>query len=141
MKGKPAMEPLASNIEETTKICLEKWGSKTIEDFRQEALQDENGTACDALRIFNGERMMLALCLTGTDKISLLEKILDLRPDSVPSDWNSLTVADIFIRTAKGVGLSYEELRDSSNEREAIILCATTRDSVRLLESIFELPD
>lgn len=128
-----AVEQFADEIDE-------RWGGRTLTDFRMEAAMEANGTVYESIRAAGARRAVLIVCVTSPDQVRQLEHILDLESDSPPADWMELTLAMLVVRTMRGAGLSFEDTRNALGVRTAITLCATTSDSVALLEAIFEFP-
>lgn len=126
------------NFEETVTFLTQQWGTKTLSALRKQSLLESNGTSFDSLRTSNGQRLIIILCLTKSEQMSILEKVMDLSEDVPPADWDKLTLAELAVRTLQADGLSYEDLHDPSGKRISITLCATTPEMVGLLERIFK---
>lgn len=115
-------------------------GTKTLEVFRVEAERQAKGTLYESIRLDGGQRFMIVMCLTDVDQIARLEKAVDLVDDGSTEDWNTLTLADVAMRTVRGVGFGFESLRDEYGRRSAVVLTATDPRSMRIVETIFNLP-
>jgi hypothetical protein len=129
------------NVIEIAAHLAKTWGSKTLEDLRVEAEKEQTGIAFESMRAQVGQRFMIIICLTDVDQITLIEKALDLVDDGVEEDWSTLTLAAIAMRTAKGVGFAFESQRDEYKRRSALVLAATEPQSVKLMETMFALPN
>jgi hypothetical protein len=129
-----------NNLAEFAAHLAKTWGTKTLAAFRNEASKELNGTAFESVRADEGQRLAIIICLTGEHQISLLEDSLHLGEQVAPADWSSLTLADMAMRTVLRDGLTCEDLRDENGERSAVVLSAADPDSVRILETLFNLP-
>jgi len=119
-----------------------------LEDFRKESERELNGTSFESIRADNSEqgsrRLLLIVCATGKHEISLVEQALNLVPDfdePPPASWESQTMFDLAFDTETGLGLSYQDQRDSAGKHTAIIICATRPEKVAMLEELFNLPE
>ncbi len=128
------------DYEQTVAFLTKQWGTKTLNSFREEAKLEKIGTAFESLRGEGGQRLMVVMCLTAADQIAIIEKVMDLSEEAPPADWNSLTLAEMAIRTSKSQGLSYEDLFDASGKRISITLCATAPESMGILQRLFSFP-
>jgi hypothetical protein len=116
------------------------WGDKTLEELRCEADREETEIAFEALRASEGQRFMIVACVTDIDQIARLEQVLDLVDDNLKEDWNTLTLADVAMRSARVGGMCFEALRDEYGRRSALALIAVDPRSIRMVETLFELP-
>lgn len=127
------------SIKEIAAQAVLKWGDKTLIKFRDEARKESNGTVFESLKAEDGPRLMIIVCVTDPEQIDLLSSIIKFSEEVSPADWNSLTLAEMMMRTDAGVGLSYEDLRNESGTRIAVTLCATKPETVRTIETIFAM--
>ena len=128
------------NIEEISAHLAQKWGNKTLADFRDEAAREATGTVYEALREDKGRRLMLIVCLTHSDQIATLERAFEFVDDNGSEDWNTLTLAEVFKRTVFGTGFTFECLRDNSGKRSSVLICSTEPVSIERLDFLFDLP-
>jgi hypothetical protein len=128
-----------TNLEQLAEHLAKTWGTTTLANFRERAVKEANGTVFEAIRLPNGKRMALIICVTNPAQIKLLEKAFALVSAGPPADWASLTLGELMMRTAKG-GLVYEDLRTATGERSAVVLSAAGPDSIDILSAAFELP-
>jgi len=127
-------------VDQMTDIIMKTWETKTLADFRKKALLETNGIVFESLRAENGPRFLLVICVTSPEQVAKLEQTLVIATDTPPVDWSCATVGELLVRTAKGTGLSYEDLHDHEGKRTSIVLCATAPKSIAILEKIFNLP-
>ncbi len=80
------------------------------------------------------------LCVADIDQIARLESRLDFVDDGILEDWNTLSLAEVTMRSARAGGLCFESLRDEHGRRNALALIAVGPDSITQLEGIFDLP-
>lgn len=116
---------------------MDECGSKSLSEFRKDALRELNGTAY--VSFGQEKRLILMMCITSPDQLHLVDNLFDIVPDSETMDWGSTTMAEIIIRTAMGMGFSYEEQRNKNGNRTSLLLCATNPESIALLENTFEI--
>ena len=129
------------NLDEISAHLVATWGKKTLAEFRDEADREDTGIVFESIRIPEGPRFAIIICLTDTDHISRVEGALNLVDDNILEDWNTFTLGEVFRRTVVGQGLSFESLRDEYGRRCALILCATEPRSMQIVSSLFKLPD
>jgi|GEM_PF-2222682 len=130
----------AESVDQLTALLRARWEDKTLAQMRDEALLEENGTVFESLRVDNGPRLMLIICVTEPEQIEIVERAVNLADDKPPSDWETSTLQEMALTTVKAAGLSYEDLHDAYGKRIAVALCATSPDSLRILETLFEMP-
>ncbi|MEY2520536.1 MAG: hypothetical protein QOF24_2295 [Verrucomicrobiota bacterium] len=128
------------DMETQLRNLLDGWDRKTLSDLKAQADRELNGTALESLRVDNGPRGFVVICATGEHQISLIEKIFDFQDAGPHCDWNTTTLFRLTVDTERGDGLTYQELRDATNNRTAVILCATRPEKIRILETAFCLP-
>lgn len=83
---------------------------------------------------------MLVVCVTNAEQIEMVERGVGLSEDVPPSDWANSTLKNMVLTTDKAGGLTYEDLRDAYGKRTAVTLCATQPDSMKILQTLFDLP-
>jgi hypothetical protein len=128
------------SAEDQLRGLLERWRGRTFTDLKAEAERELNGTAFESIRVDNGPRGFLIICATGAHEISLIEETFTLQDYPVPgNDWNTTTLFKMALDTERGLGVSYQEMRDARNKRSALILCATRPEKIRILEIAFSL--
>ena len=127
------------NFDETVAHLLVTWGKKTLCDFREEAEREFNGTVFDGLRMPDGTRPMLAMCLTGDHQISLLERVMDLSDSFTREDWTLMTLADLLSAAASGAGVCVKSIRGDNGRPSAVVLMAADPRSISILEKLFGL--
>lgn len=110
----------------------------TLAAFRDEALNQVNGTAYFGLRPAGGPRVIVFLCATAAGEILKLKNMFTFIDDA-PVDWNIKTLADMFKQTVTGAGISFCSLHDERNNCRSIILCATDQKSIQMIESVFTI--
>ena len=115
-----------------------KWSTRTLEDFRGQAVLEESGISYEAL-VADGKRMFLALCVTGEKSLGRLLQQLDMVDDGKEEDWNNFSLGTMLERTMQTGGLGFEPLRGSGGTFLAIALMAAGPDSVVKLERLFGL--
>ncbi len=126
-------------LDNAIKLCIDQDGATTLSEFRKGALRNLNGTAYNSFSV-DAERLMLMLCVTSPDQIRLIEyalKNIDRNPEF--TDWDETTIAQTFINTAMGPGLTYQERRNKNGDITTLLLCATNPDLIGLLEQIVKL--
>lgn len=128
-----------SNLLEMAEFFADSWGTKTLSHFREEALLEDNGIRFQSIREDKGQRFFLIVCVTSEEKISVLESLLNPIADGPSPDWNTVTLSEIVRCTASGNGASFEDLRNDSGARVALVLCATAPEKIKILETIFDL--
>ena len=128
------------NIDEASKYLADKWGNKTLEDFRIEALSEATGTVYEAARAEAGPRLMLIMCVTSRSQISTLERAFDFVDDGGGEDWSTMTLSEVLRRTVIGSGFTFECLRDAKYNRTAVVLCSAEPVSMQRLNFLFDLP-
>ena len=111
-----------------------------MEQLCIDAEREATGIAFESIRIKDGKRSIIVMCVTGIDQITRLEKAFDLVDDNIIEDWNTLTLGDVAARAARGSGFCFEALRDESGRRSALVLIAAEPRSINILESAFSLP-
>lgn len=126
-----------NNLEQAAKLIMNECGCKSISAFRKEALQELSGTAY--ISFGQEKRLILMLCITSPDQLHFADNLLNIVPDSETIDWDSTTMAEIIIRTAMGKGFCYEEHRNKNGVRTSLLLCATSPESIALIEHTFEI--
>jgi hypothetical protein len=127
-------------VDQITGLLREKWGTKTLAAFRDEAAKEFNGTLFESVREQNGIRIMLVICLTGQHEIETLKIAFRLDESGKPADWGSTTVTDVVICTMQGSGLSYQAEYDTKGRPTAVLLISTEPRSMKILERLFRLP-
>ena len=115
------------------------WLRKTLADLRAEALAAATGIAFEALRAPSGERIALVVCITGMAQISRISAAFDFVDDGRQEDWNTLTLADLFVRTAPSRAISFECSRNAARIC-ALVLSAADPCSCTKLAALFEIP-
>jgi hypothetical protein len=121
-------------------MLKERWQLKTLAQLRDEAVLEDNGTVFESLRVADGPRLVLIICVTNAEQIEIVERAVDLAQDKPPADWEKSTLQEMAMTTAKVGGLCYEDLHDPYGKRVAVALCATQPDAMKILETLFELP-
>ena len=133
-------QPCAMEIAKAAKAA-EAWGSRTLEDLRGEAVLEDTGVAFTALRVENGRRMSLVICITGEDQIRRVRSDVKFSDDGVNEDWRTLSLGTVVMRAAAAPGgLAFEPLRAGGDEWLALAMIAALPDSIRMLEQLFGLP-
>jgi hypothetical protein len=128
------------NFEEIVHQLTKRWGGTTMAEFRDEAVLEDNGTLYDSVRVQDGPRIILMICVTNPEQIAIVEKAFKLDEEMPVKDWTAHTLVEWIFHTVQGVGLSYEDLHDAYGKRTAVLLCATRPESVRVLETFFKMP-
>jgi hypothetical protein len=121
-------------------LLKERWGPKTLADLRDEAVLEDNGTVFESLRVDNGPRLLLVVCVTNGEQIEIIERAISLGEDKPPANWDTSTLQEMVVTTIKAGGLTYEDLHDAYGKRIAVTLCATGPDSMKIVEALFKLP-
>jgi hypothetical protein len=124
---------------ELERNLAQKWAAKTLEEFRKEAELESDGTCYDDVRVRGGRRFLLIICATGATQIRLVESKMALSRALPGVDWAKTTMVELASKTARGAGLGYEDVCDSGRNRTAIVVCATSPESVTMLETLFAL--
>ena len=128
-------------LDQATDLFTKKWGAKTLDDFRQDALREANGIVFESMRAENGPRIILVVCVTAQEKLPIFERGLHLREEDVTTlDWTSTTLGDVLLKMGPDAGLRYEDLKDQMGRRIALILFAMDPQSVALVEKMFTFP-
>ena len=130
-------------IEAAARVVTQRWYGKTLTAFRSEAEKEFNGTAYEAFResdgVKEGYRLFLAICVTGAHELALVEKTFDFTDAGMPMDWDKSTLADMLVETVTGAGMGYQDLV-CDGKRLAVVVLASGRENVALLEKVFCLP-
>jgi hypothetical protein len=125
------------------RVVTARWFGKTLENLRQEAAKELNGTAYEAFRESDGgkdgPRIFLAVCVTGPHELALVEKTFDFADTGTAMDWETNTLADLLVETVTGEEMGYQDLV-INGKRLAVVLMAAGRNKVDVLEKIFCLP-
>jgi hypothetical protein len=129
-----------NNLEQFASHLAKTWGAKTLEELRVEAEREDSGISFESIRANGEQRLVVVLCATDLDKIAKLEKVFDLVDSGADENWNILTLADATVRTVRRGGLSFEALRDEFGRRSAVVLIAAEPTSMRVIETVFDLP-
>jgi hypothetical protein len=138
--GESAANPADDSVDQLMDLLKTQWGRKTLAQLRDEAVLEENGTLFESIRIDNGPRLMLLICVTNAEQIEIIERAFALSDSKPPSDWETSTMQEMAVTTMKTDGLSYQDLRDAYGKRTAVSLCATHPDAMKILQTLFELP-
>jgi hypothetical protein len=128
------------NLDEIAAHLTKTWGNKTLGEFRDEAEREDNGTVYESVRVPDGPRVMLILCLTDVDQIAIVERAFEFQDDGASEDWNEVKLGEVLRRTVLGMGVSFEALRDEYGRRAAMVICATEPSSIQKLNMLFNLP-
>ena len=128
------------NDEATLTSLTQEWDTQTLTALRKQSLLETTGIASASLPAGAVSRQIriLAVCLTNSEQMDMLEKVMDLSGNTPPADWDQLTLAELARRTASSQGLSYEILSAPTGARIAITLCATTPEMVGILVRLFK---
>lgn len=51
-------------------LLEERWASKTLGELHAQALSEKTGLMFDAVREAQGRRLLLAMCVTGSDEVA-----------------------------------------------------------------------
>jgi len=129
------------NIEEIAAELAKRWFGKTLEDFRIEAEKAPGGVAFESVRAQDGRRFITLVCIADIDEIARVEQELQLVDDNIIEDWNTLSLADLVVRTFLGGELRFESRRDEFGRRSALVLIAADPRSIRIIERLFVLPN
>lgn len=124
------------NFDETVTYLTQQWGNKTLSEFRGKALLEANGTAFESLRAQEGQRVIILMCLTESKQMEIIEAVMDFGGQS-PVDWDTYTLGHLALDSVKGGGSCYHEKCEPSGNRVSLVLCATSPEAIRTLESIF----
>lgn len=129
-----------TNIDELVSLITKRWGGRTLQQLREEALLDPNRSVFEAIRAEGGQRMVVMVCLTARGHILEVEQAFDLVDDGNAEDWNTLTLVEVFARTVRAGGFCFEAVRDEEGRRVAVVLIATEPRSIAKLELLGNLP-
>ena len=117
------------------------WTSKTLEDLRSQAVLEDTGLAFDAVREGNGKRLFMIMCVTGETNIAYVRERMNLIDDDLAEDWNTLTLAEVLMRTSRAGGLCFELFEGDSGTLLAVTLIAADPNSVSRLCALFNMPE
>ena len=131
------MKNLAQFIDKLSK----NWTTKTLEDLRSEAVLEDTGIAFDAVREPNGKRLFMVMCVTGEEHIAYVSERLNLIEDGLVEDWNTLTLAEVLMRTSRAGGLCFELAQGDSGSILAVTLVAADPVSVSTICALFDMPE
>lgn len=126
-----------NDLDKFAALLNEKWGEKTLEEFRIEAESGATGIAFTALSAPPVKRAILIVCVADIDQVARLERVFDFVENPEVVDWNTLTLVGLAARTARGPGFGHESLRDEFNRRIAVVLTSTEPRSMAMLQSLF----
>jgi hypothetical protein len=130
-----------NQLEQLASMLWNTWWKTSLEELRIQVEREDSGIAFESVRADGGRRFMIVLCATEIDQIALLEKSFDFIDHGVTEDWNKLTLAHLAIRLIQnGGGLRFESRKDEYGRRNALALVAIEPASIRILETIFEMP-
>lgn len=129
-----------TNLDEIVSLITNRWGSRTLQQLREEALIDPNRSVFEAIRAESGQRVAVMVCLTARGHILQVEQGFDLVDDGNAEDWNTLTLVEVFARTVRAGGFCFEAVRDEEGRRVALVLSATEPRSISKLELMGNLP-
>jgi hypothetical protein len=57
-------------------LFKERWQTKTLAQFRDEALLEDNGTVFESMRAADGPRVVLIICVTNPEQIEIVERAM-----------------------------------------------------------------
>lgn len=118
-----------------------KWTTKTLEDLRSEAVLEDTGIAFDAVREANGKRLFMVMCVTGEEHITYVSERLNLIEDGLVEDWNTLTLAEVLMRSGRAGGLCFELAQGDSGSILAVTLIAADPASASIICTLFDMPE
>ena len=118
------------------------WGKTQLEDLRIQADRETSGIAFESTRADDGKRLMIVLGATDIDQIALLEKNFDFVDDGITKDWNALSLARLAMHLMQnGGGSRFMTRRDEYQRRNALALIAIDPAPIRIIETVFKLPN
>jgi hypothetical protein len=128
---------IPQNVLDTVK---QKWGNVTLSELYADARLEDHGIMYESLK-GDDRRFLLVVCVTDPDMLDLIERKIELSEDMPRTDWDKTTVLEMFHQTMNNQdGWSYQDLKNESEARVAIVFCAITPEKIRLLELMFDLP-
>lgn len=129
------------DTEMLVKWLAETWASRTLSDLESEARESHSGVTYSALRAGpgNGRRVVLVACVTDLNCIERLERTFAFDPEGTSADFESARVFDVVLRTTMRSGFAFEDRRDADGKRVAILLVATSPDSMQIVETVLGL--
>lgn len=130
---------LPTAIDHATQILTTQWNAKKLEGLRKQARTEATGIAYEAIREPGGQRIMMAMCITGQENITVIQKVFQFDNNSPDEDWTKLSLTDVTVRAMRGNGFAFEGLTDASGAFTDILLVSTEPKSMRLIEKIFTL--
>ncbi len=109
---------------------------QTLATLRDDAAKELNGTATRSIRLPDGPRLFLMLCITGTHELS---KVGPLSPNTKQSfgDWSAVPLIEAIRRSFISGGFVYGF--ESPKDQGALVFIAATPDSITKLEGVFNL--
>jgi len=127
-----------SPLEEQAAAVARAWSQKTLEDVRAEAVLAATGIAFDAVRLADGQRIAMVVCVTDMDQIARVVRVLGMELGEDAPDWGALTLAALGILSCERATLIFEPCFDEYKRCSALALIAATPDSIRTLDVIFD---
>jgi hypothetical protein len=128
-------------VQKLVSLLSESWGKTTLAEFKESATKQMNGTIFQSLRIADGPRLALAICITGAYELNAALKIFQLEREigRASINWSTSTLGDLIIGTASRDGFCYEAKWISASRPAAILFVATKSSKIQLLEKVFSL--
>jgi hypothetical protein len=127
------------NPNEVVEWLLENWAKKSLMDMAAEAAAEPTGISLESLRVAEGPRLVVVVCITGSAQIARLNGLY-FATGPEPDDWSSRTVADLAIQSVTDGGLCGGVLSTPAEGVVAVVLSTADPRSMLKLQSWIDLP-
>jgi len=115
------------------------WGGQTLATLRNDAAKQFNGTCTNSLRMMNGPRTGLLICVTGEYELAKIVNRVVPDTSNLFNDWSIVSLTAAAGHAIKEGGFCCIAERDKTRRIIALVLAAGSPESIRYLENIFGL--
>src|SRR5580658_5420453 len=99
-------------------------GGQTLATLRDDATKEFNGTSTNSLRVANGSRLALAVCVTGDHELAKIAKHVVPEKTDLFNDWAIVSLTAAAGHAVTNGGFCCIAQKDHSDHTTALVLIA-----------------